>query len=88
MKMTYDEYVKKAKSIGTMGELPEYYHTIDDQQLLTPNEISGIVGVHEETVRRWIRSGKLPAKGFAHYTIIGIELKRFLFQKDKKKLPV
>ena len=33
----------------------------DDFEWLTVDEITRTLKVHEETVRRWIRSGRLPA---------------------------
>ena len=85
-KVTYESYIEKAKALGIVGDLPDYYHVIEDNQLVTTQEISYHVGVHEETVRRWFRDGKLKSVTYAHYKIKGIELKKFLFTKDKKRL--
>ena len=80
--MTYKDYIKMA---GSERFLPEYYRVIADERVLTPEEISSAIGVHTETVRRWCRDGKIHSESFGHYKIKGIELKRFLFEKDKRK---
>lgn len=33
---------------------------MDDKKWLTPKQVAEKVGVHTETVRRWIRAGNLP----------------------------
>lgn len=38
------------------------------ERLLTVTDIASELGVHVETVRRWIRSGELPALRFARKT--------------------
>ena len=83
--MTYEGYIKEAKKTGSEYELPSYYRFIMDDQVLTPEEISSAIGVHTETVRRWCRDGKIRSESFGHYRIKGIELKKFLFEKDKRK---
>ena len=35
---------------------------LDREKWYTTGEVAAAVGVHEETVRRWIRAGRLPAK--------------------------
>lgn len=87
--MTYDQFIEKNKDLGIldMGFLPSYFELIDDETKLTPKDISEITGVHLETVRRWCRDGRIPTQGVSHYKILGIDVKRFLFQKVKKRIP-
>lgn len=61
---------------------------IDDDMILTPKNISNLIGVHEETVRRWCRSGKLKyISPFGRYKILGKDFKSFALQwyTNKKK---
>ncbi|NRD80144.1 helix-turn-helix domain-containing protein [Bacillus sp. BRMEA1] len=52
---------------------------VADDAVLTPEEISEIVGFHSETVRRWCRSGKLDCYNFGgKYVIVGSEFKAFM----------
>lgn len=52
---------------------------MDDETLLTVSRIAKLIGVSQETVRRWIRNGKLtPNAPTAHYKIRCDELKMFL----------
>lgn len=83
--MTYESFIQNNKKLGSEHELPSYYEFIMDEQVLTPEEISSAIGVHKETVRRWCREGKVRSESFGHYRIRGIELKKFLFEKDKKR---
>jgi excisionase family DNA binding protein len=54
-------------------------------ELLTVEEVTRILKVHEETVRRWIRNGELPARllGSARggYRIRRSDLDRFIDEK-------
>jgi len=46
--------------------------TLDDLRTLTVEEVAGLLGVHAETVRRWVRDGLLPAArwgGRLHVTV-------------------
>ncbi|MBD3842781.1 MAG: helix-turn-helix domain-containing protein [Campylobacterales bacterium] len=63
-------------------------HELDDEIVLTTKNISNLISVSEETVRRWCRSGKLKTVSpFGHYKIRGIDFKKFAFQwlVDKEK---
>jgi excisionase family DNA binding protein len=55
-------------------------------ELLTVDEVTRILKVHEETVRRWIRSGELPALllGSARggYRVRQTDLDRFIVEKS------
>lgn len=77
-----------------MGKMEGYYNdkdhlenkfpvinAIDDDIVLTPKNISNLIGVHEETVRRWCRSGRLKyISPFGRYKIRGKEFKIFALQ--------
>lgn len=43
--------------------------TPDPQELLTPKEYAQVVRVHEETVRQWVRDGRLDAEHFGRQVI-------------------
>jgi excisionase family DNA binding protein len=63
------------------GKIPTIFEMIDDEMLLTPTEVAEIIQVHQETVRRWCRSGKLRILSpVGHYKISGYDLKEFLYQ--------
>lgn len=54
---------------------------IDDDAILTPQNISNLIGVHEETVRRWCRNGYLKyISPFGRYKIRGVDFKSFALQ--------
>jgi excisionase family DNA binding protein len=58
-------------------EIHEMFNVPDDAAL-TPAMIAKILNVHEETVRRWCRSGKIPCYNFAgSYVIPGSDFKEF-----------
>lgn len=55
--------------------------SIDDDLLLTPSNIANLIGVHEETVRRWCRKGYVKCiSPFGRYKIQGADFKAFAFQ--------
>jgi excisionase family DNA binding protein len=52
-----------------------------DERWLTVAEIVDMLKVHENTVRRWLRSGKLPGRAFGGrmgYRVRESDLKKFL----------
>jgi predicted site-specific integrase-resolvase len=62
---------------------------LDDEIILTTKNISRLIGVHEETVRRWCRKGYVKTVSpFGKYKIRGIDFKSFAIQwymnKNKK----
>lgn len=61
--------------------LPRIFEIIDDELLFTTNDISELLALHPETVRRWCRTGKLRiyAPG-GQYKIQGKDLKNFLYR--------
>lgn len=63
-------------------------HAIDNDIILSPSNIARLIGVHEETVRRWCRSGYLKCLSpFGRYKIRGVDFKDFARQwySDKKQ---
>jgi hypothetical protein len=60
---------------------------LDDDIILTTRNISNLISVHEETVRRWCRNGYVKTLSpFGQYKIRGIDFKTFVIQWyiDKK----
>lgn len=61
-----------------------------DERWLTVAEICERLRVHEETVRRWLREGKLPGRAFGGrtgYRVRESDLEAFLSQEpDEKKV--
>jgi len=53
--------------------------------VLTVKDISEIVGVHELTVRRWIKSGELQATRIKGYKINPLDFAIFLESRKTKK---
>jgi hypothetical protein len=54
---------------------------IDDEIILTVKNISNIIQVHEETVRRWCRKGYVKTVSpFGKYKIRGVDFKTFVVQ--------
>lgn len=52
---------------------------IPDEEILHPEEIAVLVGMHVESVRRWCRQGKLPSYCFGNkYIIVGEDFKIFM----------
>ncbi|NRD80141.1 helix-turn-helix domain-containing protein [Bacillus sp. BRMEA1] len=86
-KMTYDEFAKAIKNGAPIPHgLPNYYGEIDDEMMLPPKDVADAIGVHEETVRRWILAKKIPATGYSRKKIKGIDVKRYTWIKDRKWL--
>lgn len=59
-----------------------------DDTFLTVEEVAKRLSVHEETVRRWIRSGEIEAidlAGPAGYRISQAELNRFIRERATKR---
>ncbi|MBN6889620.1 DNA-directed RNA polymerase specialized sigma54-like protein [Cytobacillus horneckiae] len=61
-------------------------HAIDDDAILSTINIARLIGVHEETVRRWCRNGYLKCLSpFGRYKIRGSDFKLFAKQWYSKK---
>lgn len=61
---------------------------MNDQRDLTLNEVADRVGVHYQTVYRWVRSGHLPAvKIGASYVVRGHDLDTFIVERRRPTSP-
>ncbi len=59
---------------------------LPDEEILNPEDIAVLVGMHVESVRRWCRQGKLPSYCFGNkYIIVGEDFK--IFMKRSKVTP-
>lgn len=57
-------------------------------KLLSPRQVADALGVHPETVRRWIRSGKVPAiKATARTIRVRSEVLESLMTQATKSAP-
>ena len=59
-----------------------------DERWFTVAEICERLRVHEETVRRWLRSGQLPGRAFGGrtgYRVREADLEVFLLQEPEEK---
>jgi len=81
--MTYDTFIKQAKEIGIEPSeaLPEFFEKIEDDFPYTVEEIAQTLHKSKETIRRWCRQGKVKIEGQRPFTVMGIELKRYLFNE-------
>ena len=63
----------------------------EDDELLTVAEVAKRLKLHQETIRRWIREGKMPAISLgrtqAGYRIRASELRLFLSGNKQLELP-
>lgn len=59
-------------------ELPELIRSMDDDLRLSPSDIAAVLSKSPETVRRWIRTGRLRSISPNRYVIEGKDLKLFL----------
>lgn len=65
--------------LGLENKLSEEFLNIPDSATLRPSFIADTLNVHIETVRRWLRSGKLKSYSFGgKYVIKGSDFKEFL----------
>lgn len=76
----FDSLLKDTNEIQDIN-LPRIFEILDDDLYLTPKDISELIGVHPETVRRWCRNKKLRIiSPSGRYNILGKDLKEFLFR--------
>lgn len=55
------------------------FFDIDDEAILSPDEIAKILGMHPESIRRWCRIGKMDCYTFGgKYIILGSDFKKFM----------
>lgn len=74
------EFTKEVQELDELKNFP-IIAPIDDEIILTTKNISNLIGVHEETVRRWCRSGYVKTLSpFGAYKILGRDFKIFALQ--------
>lgn len=67
------------KELGFEQEIHSLFLSIDDEKVMNAEEVSELLKVHPESVRRWCRNGKLPSYNFGgKYVIMGDEFKEFV----------
>ncbi|WP_043929818.1 helix-turn-helix domain-containing protein [Bacillus sp. EB01] len=65
--------------LGLENKLTDEFLNIPDGATLRPSFVAEVLNVHIETVRRWLRSGKLKSYSFGgKYAIKGSDFKEFL----------
>jgi excisionase family DNA binding protein len=75
------------KELGFAPKIHPVFNNITDEEPLSPEKISEMLGVSKETVRRWCRTGKLPNYNFGgKYIIIGSDFKHFIFKSKSRKI--
>lgn len=79
------------KKLRLAPSLNKLFNAIPDESVLSPEDIAELLQRSKETVRRWCRTGKLPAYNFGgKYTILGNDFKEFMLhghtrsEKDRK----
>jgi len=81
--MSWKEFEKVADRYPF--KFPRIFSIIDDEVLLSTGDIAELLGVSEETVRNWCRSGKLRISSpIGKYMVHGDDLKEFMFERFKK----
>ena len=67
------------KELGFETNLHPMFEQIEDDRVMSPEEISDLLGLSKETVRRWCRTGKLQNYNFGgKYIIVGSDFKDLL----------
>jgi len=78
MKINIEKTMGLSKNIHPMFQ-------VDDEAILSPEEISQLIGMNVETVRRWCRQGKLDCYNCAgKYIIPGSSFNSFM-EKSRKR---
>lgn len=63
-----------------VGKVPRIFESIHDEALLSTKDVAELMEVHEETVRKWIRSNKIRVHSpVGRYKIWGEDLKEFIY---------
>lgn len=58
---------------------------VPDDAVLHIEDIAKLVNMHEESVRRWCRNGKLPSYNFGNkYIVVGADFKSFMKRSKVK----
>lgn len=69
------------KDLGLAPGLNKLFEAIPDETVLSPEDIAELLHRSKETVRRWCRTGRLPAYNFGgKYTILGNDFKEFMLK--------
>ncbi|MGG1263301.1 helix-turn-helix domain-containing protein [Brevibacillus parabrevis] len=81
--------MKMEKELGIAPKLNELFDAIPDECVLHPNDLSELLNLSQETVRRWCRQGKLPAYSWGgKYVILGSDVKDFLMKARNRSSEV
>lgn len=85
--LRYKTWKEMEPLIHTMkGKIP-FVFKVDDEMILTASEIAELLGVSQETVRRWCREFKLRVLSpGGHYRVRGEDLKEFVFERYREQL--
>lgn len=64
-----------------IGSIPRIFEILDDYNYYDVPEIAEIIGVSEETVRRWCRTSKLRViSPVGRYKVLGEDIKDFIYK--------
>ncbi|RDI44060.1 helix-turn-helix domain-containing protein [Falsibacillus pallidus] len=73
------------KELGLAPKLEPKFANIDDDEMLTPNEVAVLIGLSSISVRRMCREGKIDSYQYNRkYAISGRSLKEFVFRSVKR----
>lgn len=73
------------RKLGLQPKLHPLFANIDDDVVLSCEDIAQFLCVHLETVRRWCRSGKLANYNFGgHFIIMGSDFKEFCMRSKSR----
>ncbi|MDQ0191124.1 helix-turn-helix domain-containing protein [Alicyclobacillus cycloheptanicus] len=68
-----------------MNSVPNLFNNIIDDALYTVNDISELLKVSTETVRRWFRSGSLISSTPYHFSATGADVKDFIVRRQHRR---
>jgi excisionase family DNA binding protein len=76
---------EKLKKRGMEPTLNKKFDQLPDEATLTPQDIALLLNLSKETIRRWCRTGKLPAYSWGgKYAVCSSDFKEFM--RNSKKL--
>lgn len=71
--------------LGATSKLSPVFAAIPDDAPLTSDDVAKLLGKTSQSVRRWIRSGIMPAyQSGGHYIINGNDFKEFMIHTKKR----
>ncbi|MGE8205858.1 helix-turn-helix domain-containing protein [Heyndrickxia sp. NPDC080065] len=78
----YSTWKEFENNVGEFpGQIPRIFEMIDDDMILKTKDISELLVISEETVRRWCRQHKLRIiSPVGSYKVLGEDLKDFIYQ--------